>query len=258
MLEIQNLTKVYGNFTALDHVNVTLDRGVYGLLGHNGAGKSTLLNLISDNLKRTDGEILYNGREILEMGAQYRKNIGYTPQTHGMYENFTAREFLHYIGALKGMKAKEIKAQTEEFLTRVNLDREAHHRLGSFSGGMKQRTLIAAAMLDRPDILILDEPTVGLDPEERIHLCDYIAGIGTDRTVILATHVVSDIENIADKVMLLKNGRLCRFAAPQELVAQIREVPEEKLPAIIRHRGTDLTLEDMYLYIGAGAGEDNV
>lgn len=221
MLEIKNLTKKYGAFTALDHLTVSFDTGVYGLLGPNGAGKSTLLNLLTDNIKRTEGSILYNGTEILSLGAAYRKRLGYTPQVKGMYEDFTAREFLHYIGSLKGMKRAECKRQTEEFLGLVNLAKDAHHKIGSFSGGMKQRTLLAAAMLDEPEVLILDEPTVGLDPEERHRLREYIASIGRERTVLLATHIVGDIESIADKVLLLVQGKLCRFDSPAKLIEEI-------------------------------------
>lgn len=223
MLAIKELTKKYGSFTALDNVTLSLDNGVYGILGANGAGKSTLLNLITDNIKRTSGEILYNGTEILSMGAKFRKKVGYTPQLQGMYDDFTAGQFLRYIGALKGMKHKDIKAQTAKNLNLVGLDKVAHKRLGSFSGGMKQRVLLAAAMLDDPEILILDEPTAGLDPEERIRLRNHIAEISADRTVILATHVVSDIECIANKVILLKKGRLLRFGTPMELIDEISD-----------------------------------
>lgn len=233
MLEIKNLTKQYGAFTALDHLSVSFDKGVYGLLGPNGAGKSTFLNLITDNIKRTEGSILYDGTEILEMGAAYRKKLGYTPQVKGMYEDFTARDFLHYIGSLKGMKRKECKRQTEEFLEIVNLSKAAHQKIGSFSGGMKQRTLLAAAMLDEPEILILDEPTVGLDPEERHRLREYIASIGKERTVLLATHIVGDIESIAQKVLLLVKGKLCRFDSPATLISELSDCTN---------------LEDVYLH----------
>lgn len=220
-LKIQKLTKKYGGFTALDDINLTLENGVYGILGANGAGKSTLLNLITDNIKRTSGDILYNGREILTMGAGFRKKVGYTPQLQGIYEDFTAGQFLRYIGALKGMKRRDIKNQSRSLLELVGLDSHAHERLGSFSGGMRQRVLLAAAMLDDPEILILDEPTAGLDPEERIRLRNHIAEISADRTVLLATHVVSDIECIAQKVILLKRGKLLRFDIPAELIGEI-------------------------------------
>lgn len=233
MLEIKDLTKQYGAFMALDHLTVTFDTGVYGLLGPNGAGKSTFLNLLTDNIKRTEGSILYNGTEILELGAKYRKKLGYTPQVKGMYEDFTARDFLHYIGALKGMRRAECKRQTEQFLELVNLEKAAYQKIGSYSGGMKQRTLLAAAMLDEPEILILDEPTVGLDPEERHRLREYIASIGRERTVLLATHIVGDIESIAEKVLLLVQGKLCRFDCPATLVGELPDCKD---------------LEDVYLH----------
>lgn len=222
-IEIKKLTKKYGSFTALDGIDLTLENGVYGILGANGAGKSTFLNLLTDNIKRTSVEILYNGEEILSLGAGYRKKIGYTPQLQGMYEDFTAGQLMRYVGALKGMKRRDIKRQTAEFLKLVGLDSHAHQRLGSFSGGMKQRALLATALLGEPEILILDEPTAGLDPEERIRLRNHIAEIAAERTVILATHVVSDIECIAQKVILLKKGVLLRFGSPAELISEIAE-----------------------------------
>ena len=238
-LEIVELTKQYGTFTALDHLTVRFDKGVYGLLGPNGAGKSTFLNLVTDNLQRTGGSILYNGNDISKLGAAYRRKIGYTPQVRGMYEDFTARDFLHYIGALKGMKGLECRKQTERFLEIVNLSKDAHHRIGSFSGGMKQRTLIAAAMLD--------------EPEKRFRLRNYIASLGKERTVILATHIVGDIESIAGKVLLLMNGRLCRFDSPavliKELEAEAAGGGETEL--LVREacgKTSGLGLEDVYLY----------
>lgn len=286
MLELINLTKKYGEHTVLDNICFTFDKGVYGLLGANGAGKSTLMNLITDNIKRTSGEILYNGTDILKLGAGFRKKVGYTPQLQGMYEDFTARAFLHYIGSLKGMKMKEIKPQTEEFLDVVGLKKAAHKRLGSFSGGMRQRVLIAAAMLDRPEILILDEPTAGLDPEERIRLRNYIADIARERTVILATHVVSDIESIANRVIMLCRGKPAAIGSPTELIALVRNkvyeicgsyeeinalkadygkgqvyqtekgyvlriVADEK-PHGFSHADGNVTLEDVYLYFAEG------
>lgn len=222
VLTISNLTKKYGSFAALSQLSVVLEHGIYGLLGPNGAGKTTFLNLITDNIRRTEGDVLYHGTEILKLGKQYRRQVGYTPQVQGMYEDFTALEFLHYIGSLKGMKAGDIRRQTEEYLTLVNLMQVAHKKVGTYSGGMKQRVLIACAMLGNPEILILDEPTVGLDPEERIHFHNYITQISRERTVLLATHIVDDIEGIAKKVMLLKQGKLQNFDTPERLIEGLK------------------------------------
>lgn len=285
MLEVRDLSKAYGDLYAVDHVSLTLEKGVYGILGANGAGKSTFLNLLTDNLKRTTGEILYDGTEILKMGAAFRKEIGYTPQLQGMYEDFTAGQFMRYIGALKGMRGRSCRKQTGELLELVGLAKHAHRRLGTFSGGMKQRVLLAAAMLDDPEILILDEPTAGLDPEERIRLRNHIAALSKDRIVLLATHVVSDIECIAEKVILMKHGKVIRFASPLELMTELEgkvgefhgsfeevqkwkeiypkgevirrstgyvlRVAAEELPGEFV-RVNDLTLEDVYLFYAEG------
>ena len=237
MLKIENLVKKYGDFTALNNVSLTIDEGVTGILGANGAGKSTLLNLITDNIKRTSGSILYNERDILELGSGYRKLLGYTPQLQGMYEDFTAGQFLRYIGSLKGMKHSVVKKETTELLSLVGLKEYASTKLGGFSGGMRQRVLLAAAMLDNPKILILDEPTAGLDPEERIRLRNHIAELGKERIVIITTHIVSDIESIADKVVLLKKGEIIRYASPKELKQEVDKVT-----------GKRNLLEDVYLY----------
>jgi ABC-type multidrug transport system ATPase subunit len=238
MLEIKNIIKKYGSFTALDNLTITIEHGVYGLLGANGAGKTTFLNLITDNIKRTAGDILYNGEEILRLGKSFRSRIGYTPQLQGMYDDFSAREFLRYIGALKGIKSKECKRQIEENLKLVSLDTVAHKRLSSFSGGMRQRTLLAAALLGNPEILMLDEPTAGLDPEQRIEIREHIAKIGQARTILLATHIVSDIETIAHKVIILREGKLLKFAPPLEIIREVSELS-----------GKDAAnLEDVYLY----------
>ena len=285
MLEVRDLSKAYGDLYAVDHVSLTLEKGVYGILGANGAGKSTFLNLLTDNLKRTTGEILYDGTEILKMGAAFRKEIGYTPQLQGMYEDFTAGQFMRYIGALKGMRGRSCRKQTGELLELVGLAKHAHRRLGTFSGGMKQRVLLAAAMLDDLGILILDEPTAGLDPEERLRLRNHIAALSKDRIVLLATHVVSDIECIAEKVILMKHGKVIRFASPLELMTELEgkvgefhgsfeevqkwkeiypkgevirrstgyvlRVAAEELPEEFV-RVNDLTLEDVYLFYAEG------
>ncbi len=218
-LEIRHLTKVYGTFRALSDVSFTLEPGVTGLLGANGAGKSTLMKLMTDHMKRTEGEILWNDTDILKMGAKWRALIGYTPQLPGIYDDFSAKRFLYYMGTLKGMKRRDIREQTEEMLQAVNLSDNAHKKIGTFSGGMRQRVLLASSMLGKPQVLILDEPTAGLDPEERIRIRNDIAELARDRIVLLATHVVSDIACIAKRVLLLRRGEQIAFETPQALLA---------------------------------------
>lgn len=218
-LEIRSLTKQYGDFRALSDVSFTLEPGVTGLLGANGAGKSTLMKLMTDHMPRTKGEILWNGKDILKMGRKWRELVGYTPQLQGVYDDFTAKRFLYYMGALKGMKKKEIRAETDKMLEAVNLTHAAHKKIGTFSGGMRQRVLLASSMLGKPQVLILDEPTAGLDPEERIRIRNDIAELARDRIVLLATHVVSDIACIAKQVLLIRSGKVIAFDTPQNLLA---------------------------------------
>lgn len=222
-LEIKDLSKSYGDVQALKSVNLCLEPGIYGLLGPNGAGKSTLINLLTDNVKRDEGQILWNGTEILKLGKAYRKLLGYMPQQQGCYEDFSALAFLIYIGQLKGMSKKEAQQKGMELLKCVNLEEVAYKKIGEFSGGMKQRLLLAQALLNDPKILILDEPTAGVDPLERIRIRNYISEIAADKIVILATHIVSDVEAIAKEIILLKKG----------------EVIQEKVSG---------NLEDVYMY----------
>jgi len=222
-LEIKNLNKNYGDVQALKSVNLTLEPGIYGLLGPNGAGKSTLINLLTDNVKRDQGQILWDGEEILKMGKAYRKLLGYMPQQQGCYEDFSAGAFLIYIGQLKGMSKKEAEAKSIELLRTLNLDDVIHKKIGEFSGGMKQRLLLAQALLNNPQILILDEPTAGVDPQERIRIRNYISEIAADKIVILATHIVSDVEAIAKEIILLKKGEVIQSGSPYKLIDKINQ-----------------------------------
>lgn len=242
-LILKNLKKTYGNVKALKGINYTFTPGVYGILGSNGAGKSTMINLITDNVKRdkNGGEILFcddnsdtaEAVDILKLGSKFRSFIGYMPQQQGYYADFTPKAFLKYMVDIKGVKKKEIvdnngsksyisvNEQIDKLLEIVNLTDAAYKRIGGFSGGMKQRVLLAQALLGNPKILILDEPTAGLDPKERIHIRNYIAKLSKDRIILFATHVVSDIECIADKVILLKEGQIIEAGSPVQLIDKV-------------------------------------
>lgn len=218
-LRIEHLTKKYGEKVALRDFSYTFIPGIYGILGANGAGKSTLMNLITDNVKRTEGQILWDGTDILKLGKDFRAKLGYMPQQQGMYNDFSARAFLRYMAQIKEIPKKQADEQIEQLLDVVNLREDAHKKVGSFSGGMRQRVLLAQALLGDPKILILDEPTAGLDPWERLRLRQYISDLAQDRIVFLTTHIVSDIESIAGDVLLMKQGELVRHGAPEALIA---------------------------------------
>ena len=218
-LQIEHLTKKYGEKVALRDFTYTFTPGIYGILGANGAGKSTLMNLITDNVKRNEGQILWDGTDILKLGKRFRGMLGYMPQQQGMYNDFSARAFLRYMAQIKEIPKKQADEQIEQLLDVVNLREDAHKKVGGFSGGMRQRVLLAQALLGDPEILILDEPTAGLDPRERLRLRQYISDLAQDRIVFLTTHIVSDIESIAGDVLLMKQGELVRHGAPEELIS---------------------------------------
>lgn len=223
--EINNIGKTYkkGIVKALDDFSITLTPGVYGLLGPNGAGKSTLMNIITGNLNADCGEVLYNGENIKKLGKDFRAVLGYMPQQQGLYDDFTLNRFLWYMAALKGLKRKEAKGKITSLLKTVNLTDAAHKKLGAFSGGMKQRALIVQALLNEPKILILDEPTAGLDPKERIRIRNFISEIAKDKIVLISTHVVSDVEFIAKEIILLKEGHLMSHNTCENLVKGIED-----------------------------------
>ena len=270
-LEIKGITKVYkkGAVKALDNFSVTLTPGVYGLLGPNGAGKSTLMNIITDNLNADGGEVVYDGENIKKLGKDYRAVLGYMPQQQGLYDDFTLNRFLWYMAALKGLKKKEAKEKITQLLETVNLTDTAHKKLGSFSGGMKQRALIAQALLNNPEILILDEPTAGLDPKERIRIRNFISEIAEDKIVLIATHVVSDIEFIHDspnKLTKELENKVFEVEIQREDLKYFQDnyrvsnlchndnsiivrIVTDNPPTDCQYTTAKPTLEDLYLYI---------
>lgn len=207
-LQLQKLSKHYGTKRAVNNVNTVLTPGVYGLLGANGAGKTTLMRMICGVLKPTSGKIYLDGKTIAELGEQYYTHLGYMPQDFGFYPDFTAREFMLYMAAVKGVDKRTAKKRTEELLELVNLRDVADKKIKSFSGGMKQRLGIAQAELNNPSILVLDEPTAGLDPKERVRFRNLISDFAKDKIVILSTHIVSDVSYIADTILMMKSGAI--------------------------------------------------
>lgn len=281
-LELKDLTKSYKEKTAVNNVNAVFRPGTYGLLGANGAGKTTLMRMICDVLSPSSGEITVNGNRIKAMGENYRSLLGYLPQNFGYYPDYTAKEFLNYIAALKGIPKTAAKIQTNQLLELVSLSSVSNQKIKTFSGGMKQRLGIAQAVLGNPKILILDEPTAGLDPKERVRFRNLIADFAKDKIVILSTHIVSDVEYIADYILLMKEGRFLLSGSTQDLAKEIDgkvwvyTVSEEALNNLneeftivnLHHNGSALvtvrivadekphrdasmvepTLEDLYLY----------
>ena len=302
-LQLNHISKSYGTNKALSDFTATLTPGIYALLGPNGSGKSTLMNIITDNLKADSGSITYaeddgEGEDVLKMGVRFRSLLGFMPQYPGMYPNFTVERFLWYMAALKDvgahLKRKERKQyianEIDALLRAVELDDVPNRKIGALSGGMKQRLALAQAVLGDSKILVLDEPTAGLDPKQRIAIRNYIAKIAFDKIVIIATHVVSDIEYIAREVIMLKKGVIVDHAPPAELLKKIEgkvwNVPvaeeqvaemqqkfrvtnishdevtgEVKLRVLSEERplamavNTAPVLEDYYLYV-FGAGSD--
>jgi ABC-2 type transport system ATP-binding protein len=221
-LEIEALSKQYrGGAKALKNVSLSIGPGVLGLLGPNGAGKSTLMRIVATVLKPTSGTIRWNRTDVIKTPDVLRATLGYLPQDAGVYPNLNAREFLRYVGAKKGMPSRAAELQIGELLEQLNLTQAGNRPLGAFSGGMKQRVGIAQALLNDPQVAIVDEPTVGLDPEERSRFRELIAGIAGERIVILSTHIVSDVETLAERVVMIAGGEIVADDAPSTLAAQL-------------------------------------
>lgn len=280
-LRIEQITKDYTSKRGLDNFSAVLTEGVYGLVGPNGAGKTTLMRILADVMEPTQGNIYVNDEDKTVMKERYRDILGYLPQECGFYRNFTAYKFMMYVAALKGLNQKLAHSKTLELLKTVNLEKDAERKIKEFSGGMRQRLGIAQALLNDPKLLILDEPTAGLDPKERIRFRNMLSEISWDRTVLLSTHIVADIEYIAKEVILINNGKLVTKAPTEELLKSLegkvwnaviedRELPRIQLQyrtgnVVKRAEGVEVRivsdekpfdnakeaeprLEDMYLY----------
>lgn len=282
-LRFDRITKEFGAKIAVDRVSAKLGPGVYGLLGANGAGKTTLMRMACGVLRPTSGEVLFNGQPIDRLGGDYRAELGYLPQGFGYYPEFTAMDFMKYMAALKGIGRREAQERSRGLLATVGLADDANRPIKTFSGGMKQRLGIAQAVLNDPKVLVLDEPTAGLDPKERVRFRNLIAGFSQDKVVLLSTHIVSDVEYIADHIFVMKSGAFVMEGSPEELVSSTEgkvweaEVPSsaaERVSAEVtvanlhhQHGGSTIvryvsdhpvvpssvsvtpTLEDMYLYV---------
>lgn len=290
-LVLDNLTKEFGGFVAVDHINITMTNGVYGLLGVNGAGKTTLMRMLCTLLKPTDGNIYCSGKDIFKMDGSYRSLLGYLPQDFGFYPEFTVKDYLLYIATIKGIRSVVARKRTKELIARVGLTKAADKKLKKLSGGMKRRVGIAQAMLNNPQILILDEPTAGLDPNERIHFRNLISELSEERLVLLSTHIVSDIEYIANEILMMKDGIIVHKGTLDGIINSMPEkvwtclVQQQSVSAITKrykvsnmkseHHGVDLriisaekpcesavcvspSLEDVFLYyFGEKVGDDN-
>ena len=290
-LVLDNLTKEFGAFVAVDHINLTMTNGVYGLLGVNGAGKTTLMRMLCTLLKPTSGNIYCNGKDIFKMDGEYRNLLGYLPQDFGFYPEFTVNDYLLYIATIKGVRHAVARKRTNELISKVGLAKVANKKLKKLSGGMKRRAGIAQAMLNNPKILILDEPTAGLDPNERIRFRNLLSELSEERLVLLSTHIVSDIEYIANEILMMKDGAILNKGTLDEIISTMPDkvwnciVPQQSVSAITKrykvsnmkseNHGVDLriisaekpcetavyvqpSLEDVFLYyFGEKVGDEN-
>ena len=220
-LTLERLSKQFKNRIAVDNVNAELREGIYGFLGANGAGKTTLMQMICGIVAPTRGEVKVDGKNNVEMGMEFRDMLGYLPQEFGYTPGFTAKDFMLYIASVKGIPPRRAKRKSEELLELVNLKEDMNRKIRTFSGGMKRRLGIAQALLNDPKILIMDEPTAGLDPKERAYFRNVIAEMAQDKIIIISTHIVSDIEYISDQVLIMKKGRFLLQGTAEELVAEV-------------------------------------
>lgn len=228
-LRVEGLTRKYRKQKALQDVSFIMHEGIYGLLGKNGAGKSTLMRILATIDFPTDGKVFYNGKDIFRSGEAYRSILGYMPQDYSIYSGFNAVDFLEYMGALKGMKRSELKRKIPEVLELVHLSDVSRKKIRTYSGGMKRRIGIAQAIMNNPDILILDEPTAGLDPNERLSFSNFISDLAREKIVLLSTHIVSDIEVVANELIVMRKGEVLETGKIEELLGGIREKVWETL-----------------------------
>ena len=241
MLEIKNVSKSYADKRVLHHIDLRLSHGIYALLGPNGAGKSTLMNILCNQLNYEEGSVLYNDKDIRELKQAYYALLGYAPQQQGLYDNFTGRKFLGYMAALKDISKNQVVEEIEMSAGRVNLTERLDDKIKNYSGGMKQRLLVAQALMGQPQLLILDEPTAGLDPKERVRVRETLEEISGDKIILVATHVVSDIESIAKEIIILKEGSLVAMDSPVNLIERFAK---------------DEDLEQVYMNIFGENGEE--
>jgi ABC-2 type transport system ATP-binding protein len=292
MLSIKNVSKKYSNdFTALSNFNLELEGGVIGLLGANGAGKSTLMKMIATVSKPSEGVITWKGHDIHKNGDELRHDLGYLPQSFGVFPNLTAVEFLKYMAALKGLNMKKAASRINELIDLLNLSDAANRSIGNYSGGMRQRIGIAQALLNDPKILIADEPTVGLDPNERMNFRNLINSLSKDKIIILSTHIVSDVESSAEKIVLMNKGKLICFCKNEELLnslegnvwecktleSELEDIKDKHITGNIIRRNEGMvvrvisetkpvldamtvqpTLEDAYIYYTSGKRGENI
>ena len=288
-LILDGLTKTFSSFPAVNNLSYTMDTGVYGLLGVNGAGKTTLMRMLCTLLTPTSGTITWDGQDIFSLGSAYRNLLGYLPQDFGYYPDFSVQDYLLYIASIKGLRPATARQRMQNLLEQVGLTQVRRQKMKKLSGGMKRRAGIAQAMLNDPKILILDEPTAGLDPKERIRFRNLNSELAENRLVLLSTHIVSDVEYIADQILLMKDGSLVHLGTSQQLLAaaptqvwvctvpraqadqllhqypvvNLKTLPQgvqlrvlSQTPPVPEAHPAEMTLEDLFLhYFGETAGE---